>query len=293
MRFMVESNVGQKIEPPFDMDLISLIQRIIRTKTAAYGVIPPVKDTQEFIIKLYNEIKEEKPKDEFSYIDKKVDEWFEKNRVRWLAEIEPKRVRAVIRKLTTAIKMNNFSMITDDDLRLVREYIEILPEIEELRNAIAESLYENVLGPSPTTSKVRMENIKRLVTHPDFVEIARMIGIKPIIDEAAERIDELIISLTTGKIVLPYDKVRSLAVEIGAYLKSKNYRKITKEMLITLLNNFNKLSDRDKAMLAQAVKSTIENPPPATAGTLYRSYIALVSTKEFAELVDRLGVKLS
>jgi len=292
---MAESNPNPKlkIEPTFDRDLIALIQRIIRTKTAVYGVIPPAGETERFIIDLYNEIKKEKPRDEFGYIDKKVDKWFEKNRIKWLAQIEPKRVRTVVKRLTTAIKMNNFAMIKDEDLRLVRAYIEILPEIEELRNAIAEALYENILGPRPTTSKVKAESIKWLVTHPEFVEIARKIGIKPIIDEAKERIEELIESITAGRMVLPYDKVRSLATEVAAYLKSKNYRKVTKDMLKMLLNNFTKLSDDDRRLLAQAVKVAIENPPPTTAKTLFKDYLSLVNTEEFATLVDRLGVSLT
>jgi len=291
MRFMVKSDL--RIEPTFDRELISLIQRLIRTKTAVYNVIPPAADTEKFIVKLYYEVKETKPEDEFKYIDEKADEWFRKNRTKWLSQIEPIRVRSVIRRLTTAIRVNNFSMITDEDLRLVREYIEILPEIEELRNAIAEALYENILGPRPTTSKVKAESIKWLITHPEFVEIARKIGIKPIIDEAAERIEELIESITAGRMVLPYDKVRSLATEVAAYLKSKNYRKVTKNMLKMLLNNFTKLSDDDRRLLAQAVKVAIENPPPTTAKTLFKDYLSLANTEEFATLVDRLGVSLT
>lgn len=288
---MVKSDL--RIEPTFDRELISLIQRLIRTKTAVYNVIPPAADTEKFIVKLYYEVKETKPEDEFKYIDEKADEWFRKNRTKWLSQIEPIRVRSVIRRLTTAIRVNNFSMITDEDLRLVREYIEILPEIEELRNAIAEALYENILGPRPTTSKVKAESIKWLITHPEFVEIARKIGIKPIIDEAAERIEELIESITAGRMVLPYDKVRSLATEVAAYLKSKNYRKVTKNMLKMLLNNFTKLSDDDRRLLAQAVKVAIENPPPTTAKTLFKDYLSLANTEEFATLVDRLGVSLT
>jgi len=288
---MVKSDL--RIEPTFDRELISLIQRLIRTKTAVYNVIPPAADTEKFIVKLYYEIKETKPEDEFKYIDEKADEWFRKNRTKWLSQIEPIRVRSVIKRLTTAIRVNNFSMITDEDLRLVREYIEILPEIEELRNAIAEALYENILGPRPTTSKVKAESIKWLITHPEFVEIARKIGIKPIIDEAKERIEELIESITAGRMVLPYDKVRSLATEVAAYLKSKNYRKVTKNMLKMLLNNFTKLSDDDRRLLAQAVKVAIENPPPTTAKTLFKDYLSLANTEEFATLVDRLGVSLT
>jgi len=276
---MVDDNPVTKIPPTFDRDLIAFIQNMIRTKTAVYNIIPPAKDTQAFITKLYNQIQEEKPEDVFEYIDKKVDEWYQKNKTKWISEIEPRRVKSIVKKLTSALRMRSFSLITDDDLRLIREYIEILPELEDLRNSVAEVLHEMVLGPMPSTSKVGLTNLRRIIEHPEFRDIAYKIGIGPIVDEAIKRLDELLEELEMGTVSISPEQADSLAIEITSYIRSRNYQKIDRRKLRLLNRNIDMIKPTTIQKLRQAVHDMLEKPP--TAKGLIDRYIRVVQMPEF------------
>ena len=277
-------------EPTFDWDLIRRIKDMIRIKSAVYDVIPPAVETETFIIKLHNEILKTKPEDEFKFIEDRVEKWYESNRRRWIAQIEPRRIKTVIKKLSYALSSRNLTGITDEDLRLVREYVEILPELENLRESIAEVVYEMVLGPSPSTSRVGLNNLKRLLTHPEFDEICKKLGIKEIIDAAREKIEDLIEAVEKGTIKLPVKRVDAMVAEFMTYIKTKNYGKITPTMVRTILNNFDSISPQDRVKLKSTIMNMLNNPP-MHGDVLIRNYMKIIEMPEFIELINRLGIK--
>jgi len=175
------SNVRSNSNPEISVEAI---KGIIRSAAVKYDVFPPAEEIDQFTTLIIDRIEKEKPEDPFKYAEEEVDKWFRANKLRWVREIRPERIRTVIRKLTTAFRTRAFHAIRPEELRIVREYIEVLPELDELKNAILEALAE-----TPRTRK-GAEDLLKILEDVHFRVIAETLEIVDRVEEGIRKVRE-------------------------------------------------------------------------------------------------------
>lgn len=251
------------------------IRGIIRSATVKYDVFPPAEEIESFTYELKNRIDKERPEDPFEFTEEEVDKWFKANRLRWVREVRPERIRTVIRKLTTAFRTRAFHAVKPEDLRLIREYIEIIPELDELRDAIVESLIE------PPRTRKGAEELLRILEDVHFRIIAETLKIADRIEEGIRIAREAI-----EKLAKPAKKPEVSARLLIGKLKR---RAPVKEEIKSVTENIGLISPVTRRKLAETVEWVKTHPPPEKAKTIYEQWRELVESAEFKKLAEVVG----
>jgi len=251
------------------------IRGIIRSATVRYDVFPPAEEIESFTSSILSRIEKEKPEDPFRYAEEEVDKWFKANRARWIREVSPMRIRAVIKKLTTAFRTRAFHAIKPEDLRLAREYIEILPELDELKHAILEALAE------PPRTKKGAEDLLRILEDAHFRVIAKTL-------EIADRIEE---GIRKAKEAMEKLAARPTKPEVSARLLLAKLRRRmpAREEMKSVVENIGLIKPETKQRLAEAIEWVKTNPPPEKAKLVYGRWKELVESAEFKQLAEAVG----
>jgi len=84
------SNVRSNSNPEISVEAI---KGIIRSAAVKYDVFPPAEEIDQFTTLIIDRIEKEKPEDPFKYAEEEVDKWFRANKLRWVREIRPERIR--------------------------------------------------------------------------------------------------------------------------------------------------------------------------------------------------------
>ncbi|RLI83330.1 hypothetical protein DRP04_01715 [Archaeoglobales archaeon] len=265
-----------------DLKLIDRIRGVIATRTAIYNVVPPADEAEQFTWKLYQRILREKPEDELKFIEKEVDKWFSENKTRWIKEVQPARIKAAFRKVITALQTRAFHTISPQDLKLIREYIEMLPELDALMKAIYEAVYE------PPMTKAGLESLLKLVTNDEFLLITEKLRIREDIEKAIENVKELLEKVKRGEVILPYGQAEGIAKQVLAKLKAKVFV-IPTSTLRLLVTNLDRIKPETREELKKVILDFLRNPPKK--GFLAQQFRKLIATKEFRELITKLGIE--